>query len=254
MPMLELNQALSAWDVALTCLVAVIWPIAGVVVHRRQKARLEKGQRYDRMAAYAQSVLVLWSFAFAVLGVLWLTGRGWATVGLTIETGLLAWIGLTLALAASAYLVFQAWTVARNGDARAAIRKDLEAVSGIARILPRTPNEHAAFKGLSLSAGITEEIIFRGYLIWAFSQIVPVWAASGLALIAFVLGHLYQDSLSGLLRVAGMGAVFTALYLLTGSLLAPVLLHCVVDLTSGSMTYRALREVEPADRLRAVTA
>ena len=43
-----------------------------------------------------------------------------------------------------------------------------------------------------------------------------------------------------------MGAVFIGVYLLTGSLVAPIVLHATVDLANGLMAYRALQRTETA--------
>lgn len=41
-----------------------------------------------------------------------------------------------------------------------------------------------------------------------------------------------------------MGAVFMGVYLLTGSLVAPIVLHATVDLANGLMAYRFFQRTE----------
>jgi membrane protease YdiL (CAAX protease family) len=58
--------------------------------------------------------------------------------------------------------------------------------------------------------------------------------------------HAYQG-VRGVFSTGMAGAVFMAAYLLTGSLLAPIVLHAIVDLVNGFMLYRVLRQSAAAD-------
>lgn len=82
-----------------------------------------------------------------------------------------------------------------------------------------------------MTAGVTEEIVYRGLLIavgmGAFGLSENVAALAALAV--FVAGHLYQGW-RGMLAVTLIGFGLTALYLRTGSLLMPILLHALIDL------------------------
>ena len=53
-------------------------------------------------------------------------------------------------------------------------------------------NELARFYGLSITAGIVEEVLWRGFLIWYLSQFMPVWGAALISTIGFGLAHAYQ--------------------------------------------------------------
>ena len=55
----------------------------------------------------------------------------------------------------------------------------------------------------------------------------------------FGVAHAYQGARGILLTMLAGGAAM-ALYLLTGSLVAPMFLHATVDLANGFMAYRAL--------------
>ena len=55
-----------------------------------------------------------------------------------------------------------------------------------------TPAEMRRFTWLGITAGIVEELIFRGYLVWYFSSFVPLWAAIVITAVAFGIGHAYQ--------------------------------------------------------------
>ncbi|MET9064708.1 CPBP family intramembrane glutamic endopeptidase [Streptosporangium sandarakinum] len=100
-------------------------------------------------------------------------------------------------------------------------------------MLPRTPAERRGALVLSVSAGICEEIVFRGLLIALGTRVLglPLPVAAGLALAVFVAGHLYQGW-RGMAVVTLVGFGLTMLYLKTGSLLLPILLHAIADIRS----------------------
>jgi membrane protease YdiL (CAAX protease family) len=97
-------------------------------------------------------------------------------------------------------------------------------------LLPRNGAETLWTLLLSLNAGISEELFFRLLLPLLFALAFG-HAAIGfaLAIAAFGLAHLYQGWV-GVLATAFVGAVFTALYLWSGSLVVPMALHVVIDL------------------------
>jgi len=115
------------------------------------------------------------------------------------------------------------------------IRDSLEeapAVGDIRALLPRTRGELRYGAALSLSAGVFEELLFR------LGLPALVFAVTGNALAAFLgatllfgVLHLYQGPL-GILFSTILGGVFVGLYLVTGSIVVPIVLHALVDLRS----------------------
>jgi membrane protease YdiL (CAAX protease family) len=106
------------------------------------------------------------------------------------------------------------------------------AIGDIRALLPRTRGELPYGAALSFNAGIFEELLFR------LGLPALVFAVTGEALVAFVSAtvlfgvlHLYQGPL-GILFSTVLGVVFVALYLVTGSILVPIVLHVVIDLRS----------------------
>ncbi len=107
----------------------------------------------------------------------------------------------------------------------------------IAALLPTNTTQRWLAAGLSVTAGVVEEAIFRGLLITAGVWLLglPILAAAALSLVLFSLGHLYQG-LSGTVGAAVLGGVFTAIYLITGSLVLPIILHIGQDLVAFLLT------------------
>ena len=73
--------------------------------------------------------------------------------------------------------------------------------------------------------------------------------AAGIASLVFGLGHAYQGW-KGMLLTGVVGAFLAVLYLVSGSLIAPMILHALMDMRSGQLAYVALsREVTQEDAL-----
>lgn len=100
-------------------------------------------------------------------------------------------------------------------------------------LIPRTPSERIAFGGLSLSAGIAEEIVFRSFLIGALARATgSLTLAAAISIGAFAISHAYQGVL-GVARVALLGIVLTAPFILTGSVYPSMIAHTLLDLLAG---------------------
>lgn len=100
-------------------------------------------------------------------------------------------------------------------------------------LIPRTTPEKIAFGGLSFSAGIAEELIFRSFLIGVLAQASGSLAvAVAVSVAAFAVTHAYQG-LVGIIRVTLLGLVLTAPFLLTGSVYPSMIAHTVLDLLAG---------------------
>jgi membrane protease YdiL (CAAX protease family) len=64
---------------------------------------------------------------------------------------------------------------------------------------------------------------------------LPVYLAAALSLALFGWGHVYQGR-AGVIGAITLGLVFTLLYLITGSLLFPIILHIGQDIVAFLLT------------------
>ena len=111
----------------------------------------------------------------------------------------------------------------------------------VLHLLPRNGKERAAFFGVSIAAGFTEEYLWRGF---CFAKIAQ---ASGSLLFAFLLtslafglAHLYQG-VRGVWRATLIGAVLGIPVVFTGSLVPSMIAHTAIDMISGRWTLGILR-------------
>lgn len=102
-------------------------------------------------------------------------------------------------------------------------------------ILPTSKQEKVQWTFVSITAGITEEILFRGFLVYCFHYAFPSIPIPFLCLlqaIPFSLMHLYQG-MKGVLMTLGMGVIFGLYVIVFGSIIPAIIVHILVDLTSN---------------------
>jgi membrane protease YdiL (CAAX protease family) len=99
-------------------------------------------------------------------------------------------------------------------------------------LLPHTSNELSLFMGLAVTAGICEELLYRGFLIAYAARFLPGWLAVIATALVFGFGHLYQGT-SGAIQTGVVGLVMGALYLAIGSVWPLMMAHAIVDIGGG---------------------
>jgi membrane protease YdiL (CAAX protease family) len=113
---------------------------------------------------------------------------------------------------------------------------------GIAAMLPRTMAERRYAAVVAVTAGTCEETLYRGFFIAAGTgpAHLPLVAAGAVSVAVFALAHVYQG-IRQVLTIAALAVVFTLLYLRSGSLLVPVLVHVFIDLNGLLLVSRTVR-------------
>jgi membrane protease YdiL (CAAX protease family) len=152
--------------------------------------------------------------------------RSWGPLaGIPYGSGELAGILIGFGIAAILVMIVPVLLLRRRVE-------EVPAIGDIRALLPRNRGELPYGAALGLTAGIVEEVLFRLALpALLFGVLGSGPLAFGIAALVFGALHLYQGPL-GILFAFVLGLLFTALYLLTGSILAPIALHALVDLRS----------------------
>lgn len=104
-------------------------------------------------------------------------------------------------------------------------------IPDITTLIPITRRERMIFAAVAISAGICEEVVFRG---WLLSVLHNPLGFTGTTLVLFAallfgLCHIYQGP-TGVFGATAAGVLLTGVYVLTGTLLAPIVLHALIDL------------------------
>jgi membrane protease YdiL (CAAX protease family) len=196
------------------------------------------------MAVYRETLMWLWGIgALAVGATLW-AGRPVAALGLGSVVSWASATALAIVLLIAAYLAYQVSVVACHEKYREQVREQMGDL-GVGELVPTTALELRVFALISVSAGICEEVAFRGFVMPFLAHFVGSWAALVVASLLFGGGHAYQG-LNGVLRTGVSSLLLGALFLATGTLLPSIVLHAAVDLQGGALGYLAGRRRESA--------
>jgi membrane protease YdiL (CAAX protease family) len=93
-----------------------------------------------------------------------------------------------------------------------------------------------------VTAGLCEELLYRGFLMAYIGALWGFWPAVILSSLVFGLGHAYQGT-SGIATTGTIGLILAGLFVLTGSLWVPMLLHAATDLFAGSLGRRVVERI-----------
>jgi membrane protease YdiL (CAAX protease family) len=230
-------------------LLFIVQPVNGVFEFRRYEARAKAGQPLNRLRFYRQTALTEWIF-LAALGAAWfIYGRPIKDLGFETPGGYGFWGGAALLVLFTGYLLYFWRAMMKASDTDKA--KHTESLGKMAQYLPSTSDELYGFLGVSITAGIVEEIVCRGFVFWYLGQFLPLWAVVIVSSAAFGFAHSYQGA-NGALRCGFIGLAIGIFYVVTGSIWLPIVAHVLMDALQGAAIHEILRrnndapEPEPA--------
>ncbi len=205
-------------------------PVWDVFETRRLKARRDDARA--KVQSYAKTMAVLWGAALWAWGIL--GSRVFRTPSIRaalpfLTRGAAPQIAAGLVAGAAMGLLVLPLAAARSTALRA---KLVRPYARLDFFLPTRPAEFRLFPLVCLTAGVCEEVLFRAFLLRYFSESafqLGAWAAIAAACVVFGIAHFYQG-LAGVIVTAVLGFGLTMLYLWTGSLAAPMVLHILIDL------------------------
>lgn len=203
----------------------LVWP---ALVRRRYQSLQRRLQEHDpnaRMRAYRRMLLHQSAMVLVVLAILWLGAIPASRFGFVKPAS--GPLQTNFVLSFLGGVIVSGLILRRKGDH---LLQRLFKMAGA--ILPVTAQERRTFAAISVGAGFSEELLFRGFLIDYLNQNftgLDTWALILISSLVFGFAHLYQGW-RGTMLTGVLGCAFALLYTLTGSLLAPVVIHAAVDL------------------------
>lgn len=181
--------------------------------------------------AVSLAVLAAVTWAVAAWGGIDPRSLGWRAG----EPGALA----AWSVAAAAAGTVAVWLVSRAGRALGARESPL-----VRLLIPTTRAGRGSFVLLSAAAGVFEEYVFRGFILWGLAAWTgSVWLAAALAAVSFGVGHGYQR-LVGVARASALGFVLAVPVIRTGSLFPAMVAHFWINAVIGLGGWRWLVETE----------
>lgn len=210
--------------VVLACYLVFGQPVVGALNARRFRAAVDP---HARLGRYYRTMTLEWALCALVMLVVLVSPRlGLADLGVQgprwSAYSVVGLLGLLLSVLGLVVLRRRMLT----GQPR------VSGPDAVLELLPRTTAERRVFAALAVSAGICEEVLYRGFALAVLAAIAPsvspLWTVV-IGAAAFGLAHAYQRP-AGMLVTAVLGGCLAVLYLGTGSLLLPVAFHALVDL------------------------
>jgi membrane protease YdiL (CAAX protease family) len=188
--------------------------------------------RFDRPDArlhhYRRGMINEWLAVGVVAIIGWLADRTPSSIGLQRGPHYSDAVTQTAEVAAVLAISALLFRLGRPG-VRQILRRQVRSFEAL---LPRTTKEKATFALLAVTAGVCEEILFRGfgiaYLRWLWPA-APRNTVIALTAAAFGFAHLYQGA-RGVLLTGIIGAYLAWVTITTGSLLPAMVMHALLDL------------------------
>ena len=221
----------------------VIITVAMAVIGGQRVLKLSKTSVSERFSTklkcgtYYQILGGLWGATAIVLIVCFVVGVSFADIGFrSIHFNYGFWfttVTLVLSGLFFAYGLRNLVSSLASAKFREAAEQQMEN-SVLNAIIPRNRKEKQIFVFLSFSAGVCEEIIYRGLLLFAlFSMFpdIPIFLIVLIQSVLFGISHLYQG-IQGIVVTAIVGSLFMCLFLVTNSLILPMALHFFIDFSN----------------------
>jgi membrane protease YdiL (CAAX protease family) len=224
-------------DHLLAMFLVVIFPYYAARSYRRFVRKVRAGEAGVRLAEYRTTMVIQWVLTGLALLIWRQAGRGWEALGFAVPSGVPLRIGAGFTAAGLALFAVQ-WMAIRKaeGSALDPVRAQLEPVK---ELLPQSDAEYRGFQALALTAGTCEEVLYRGFLVSYVAALVGVWPAVFIAGTVFGVAHFYQG-VRGMIKIGLLGVATAALFVASGSLLWPMILHVAMDLQGGAIGRRVL--------------
>ncbi len=233
---------LGIFDHVLLFILGVLLPLFAVFQSQPELKEISFDTQMKKQIYYGNGIFQ-WVCVVLIILLWWGSSRPFADLGFQIGN----WSNLTLALVGIfiALYLFDVWWEIRNpekiAETKATWLKEIP-------ILPATFEEFRHFLFVAFTAGVCEEIIFRGFFIQYFLSInenndLGNWLSIIIPACMFAFGHLYQGN-KAVLKISVMAVIFGWIFLLTKSILLLMFLHFLVDVIGGFLAYRILRTDE----------
>lgn len=233
---------MKVYDHILALIICILAPILAFTSRRISTEDIELTSD-DKIRLYHGNGLLLIVFAFIVVTIWRLPGRPLHGLGIDLvhPAPYLILIILLIFLFYFVDIFFQ------YGSKRLRERT-LQRRSKALSFIPANAQELFHFIFLAIAAGIGEEIIFRGYLInyllhWTGNDMTGVLIACFFSSSLFALLHGYQGPIS-IIKIFFLALLFSAIFVLTHSLLIIVLIHIIIDILSGIVGIMVLRHAK----------
>jgi uncharacterized protein len=205
------------------------FPIFGYLLFRSLKKSDNLNFTSNKLHTYAYIILSEWTFVIALL---WIMHRHDLSISDLGEN--MGNVNLTIIATIVLLSVFMVMVYFNVRQLRQMNLDKLEVeLRPLKKFIPNNRTESIVFILIAFTAGICEELLYRGWLqnLLAYGT-GSVWIGLVLAAVIFGLGHAYQGKM-GIVQTGIIGLIFGVVFIFTKSLVASQILHVIVDAVNG---------------------
>lgn len=221
-------------DALLALAFGLVIPILmGIKGNQTSQQELPEFSSHQKRQFYIANSIFLFAMAFLVVMVWLYYQRSFDILGFKQPDETTATISYTLLIVfASLYFGDLYYSLKWDVDSEDLIKK--------APFMPTRWSELPSYLVLCISAGVFEEVVFRGFLIpYVHSILQHTFLASTWAVViptvVFSLAHMYQGK-EAVLKIGVFSLLFGLLFFHSGSLLYVIIVHTLIDLIGGLAT------------------
>ncbi|NER12095.1 CPBP family intramembrane metalloprotease [Leptobacterium flavescens] len=222
--------------IILVLIVAVYLPVSGYFEVKKLKKSIADGNSRRKIEFYRATVFWSWIPIFLIFILMAISDIPLESIGIKwidIEAASAGkWIVFPTIAFYCLYLIYNIYSIIifkYNKNSRARATKSIPA--HFKSFLPITREEKRLWDYVSVTAGITEEILYRGYFFYALGVIFPGLSLIHILLITtimFGLGHIYLGK--EVIRPTILGLFFGIFYIIFDSVFPVIIIHIAQDL------------------------
>jgi membrane protease YdiL (CAAX protease family) len=231
-----MSFSLSQWLVLALIIAMVLYSIWDA--DKNKKAVLNGTK--TKLKIYQETVLFLWAPTCVLLACIPFGSIDANDIGLRWEFSLANWSGSLLLLMIAVAMIVHIARVKNTPLKRDLLAQQMQVHKWM---MPTNPKEFRWFTlGVSMAAGICEELLFRGFLLSLFGEGATLVLGVAISSLLFGLCHVYQGW-SNVIRTGILGLVLSLVYLASDSIIIAMVLHALMDIYGGILGYLAYKEM-----------
>ncbi|GHU22135.1 hypothetical protein FACS1894164_03890 [Spirochaetia bacterium] len=223
---------------AILLVFVLVPPIDALIEKKKPKEKDVVFTEKMRCKRYVQSMAFLWGAGITIFITCFVAGKSPEVIGIRpIRFHYNIWftvITLVVCGVAAAYFLYILIVSLTSTKYREEAKKQIAASGGIDMVIPRTKKEKLVFSFVALSAGICEEMIYRGCFMFFLHAVfpgIPVYLIVLIPSVLFGTAHFYQG-VQGVIHTGITGAALMCLFLVSDSLIPGMALHFFMDFSS----------------------
>lgn len=188
-----------------------------------------------RRRFYISNSLVLWFMTLVVIGIWYWNKRSFELMGFQWPEP-----GFTAAILAGGLLILYTADVVHSTLSPNELAKTQEQWESSVPFLPEKYRELPAYTFMCITAGVCEEIMYRGFMVNYFIDPMKPgfpWTAAIFPAVLFSIAHFYQGYLA-MFKIFLLSMLFALIFIFSKSLLYVVVIHFLIDFAGGVVAIR----------------